>query len=190
MSMTLFYLCVTVFSLCGVWAVWELGFKAVFLDGFRQRLFELRMRLFSLAESGVLSYDDDAYRAIETLLNGLIRYAHRLSFIVYVSSVWEISRAKREDKDYVDFAQQLSLKISRLDPDVQIEISNLLSKVHSAVCILMAANSLVFKLIYLVYVVARLFRPKEVESKVTQQVFVLEREAYLSAKSRTSYATH
>ena len=186
MSMNLFYLVVAVVSLCSIWLVWEIAFREFFLAGFRQRLFELRLYLFSLAEAGRIPFDADAYRAMENLLNGLIRYAHRMSFIVFLCSTWENARAKREDPDYVDFGQLLTLKISRLDPDVRAEVNQILSKTHSALCVFMAANSLLFKILAVIYFAVKLFRPK-VKEEVRQQVFVIEREAYLSAKRGSAY---
>jgi hypothetical protein len=184
MTEGMIYVLVTVVSLSCVWSVWQFGFKPMFLDGFRQRLFELRLELFAFAEQGRISYDDEAYRAIEILLNGLIRYAHRMSFLTWVCTVRENARARRESKDIPDFGQQVALKIARLDPEMQIQISQLLSKVHSALALYLTANSLVFKLAAVWVLILRMCRPVETKEQFTQQVFVLEYEAYRSAKSR------
>ena len=50
------------------------------LDGFRQEMFSLRDELFDYAYSGKIGFDDPAYRLLRQLMNGFIRYAHRLTF--------------------------------------------------------------------------------------------------------------
>jgi hypothetical protein len=184
MTTGVFYLSVCVFSLCVAWIVWEYGFKTLFLDAFRERAFELRVDLFSMAEKGRISYDDEAYRAIELILNGSIRYAHRLTFLSYISSVRENARAKQEDKDQTDFSQQLALKISRLKPETQKELKEILGKFHTALSLYMAASSAIFKVLFLIYLVARVFRPEEAKQQVEQRVFVMEHEVYRSARSK------
>jgi hypothetical protein len=181
-----FYFAVGVISVCAIWLVWEIAFRSVFLDGFRQRLFELRLYLFSLAEAGRISFDDEAYRMMEALLNALIRYAHRLSFTGYLYSARENARAKREDPDYIDFGNTLMLKISRLEPSVGAEVNKIVSNMHSALCIYMAANSLLFKIFGVIYLAKRLYRPN-VKEEVKQRIFVVEREAYLSARKGSAY---
>lgn len=181
--MSTFYLTVTVTALCGIWIVWEFGFKSLFLDAFRSRLFELRAELFAMAKEGKLSFDDEAYRVIELVLNGSIRFAHRLSFLSYIMSSLENHRAKRDDRDYVDFSQQIALKVSRLSPAAQTELLSILVKLRSALALYLVATSLIFKVAMCIYLVVKLFRPKQAESKVTQQVYVIQREAYLSAKT-------
>lgn len=49
------------------------------IDALRQRLFELRDALFDDALAGRISFDSPAYKATRILLNGLLRFAHRLS---------------------------------------------------------------------------------------------------------------
>ena len=48
-------------------------------DVLRQELFEIRDRLFDDARAGRISFDSKAYRAARTVLNGLLRFAHRVS---------------------------------------------------------------------------------------------------------------
>jgi len=49
------------------------------VDHLRQELFEIRDRLFDEAADGHIGFASPAYRATRSLLNGSIRYAHRMS---------------------------------------------------------------------------------------------------------------
>ena len=45
------YFTIITFAIGGLWYLWDQGLKKLFLDAFRERLFELRFQLFSLAMS-------------------------------------------------------------------------------------------------------------------------------------------
>ncbi|MGA2131199.1 MAG: hypothetical protein ABSH50_02705 [Bryobacteraceae bacterium] len=49
-------------------------------DALRDKLFAVREKLFDYAVTGNISFDDPAYTKLRMLLNGLIRFAHRLTF--------------------------------------------------------------------------------------------------------------
>jgi len=51
------------------------------LDAFRQRLFALRDQLFDYAANGEVPFDHPAYQMLRTRINGMIRFAHRVSFL-------------------------------------------------------------------------------------------------------------
>ena len=53
-------------------------------DRFRQQLFELRDQLFDDAVAGRISFDSKAYRATRFILNGMLRFAHRVSLSRFV----------------------------------------------------------------------------------------------------------
>jgi hypothetical protein len=62
-----------------------LAIQALFLwreyriDAFRQRIFEIRDELFDYAAEGGIPFDHPAYGALRGLLNGYIRFAHKMS---------------------------------------------------------------------------------------------------------------
>lgn len=53
---------------------------------FRQEMFAIRDEMFDYAESRSISFDDPAYRLLRQLMNGFIRYAHRITFFRLVMS--------------------------------------------------------------------------------------------------------
>lgn len=50
------------------------------VDRLRQQVFALRDELFDRARKGEIRFDSAAYMATRTLLNGMIRFSHRISF--------------------------------------------------------------------------------------------------------------
>jgi hypothetical protein len=67
----------------GLFALWVLYFffwREHRIDTFRQGLFEIRDDLFDYAASGAIKLDDPAYTTLRDLSNGLIRFAHTLTF--------------------------------------------------------------------------------------------------------------
>jgi hypothetical protein len=62
-------------------AVFQYVFVPTLLDGFRDRLFELRRELFTIMMSGRIAPTDVAYVSLRRLLNGCIRFAGRLTFV-------------------------------------------------------------------------------------------------------------
>lgn len=48
-------------------------------DRFRQNMFALRDELFDYAMSGAISFDHPAYTILRTSMNGMIRFAHRVT---------------------------------------------------------------------------------------------------------------
>jgi hypothetical protein len=50
------------------------------LDAFRQKMFALRDEVFDFAANGEIAFDSPAYRLLRQSMNGMIRYAHQLTF--------------------------------------------------------------------------------------------------------------
>jgi len=177
------YLVSAVASICGAYLVWSLGIRKLFLDLMRERLFELRFDLFRLAMSGELSFENDAYRSLETLFNGLLRFGHRISFLTWVYSSRAIARAQQE-KDYVNVSSQIALKISRLNPEAQKKITRILDDVHTAVIVYMGVSSLFFLLIFSVSKLLGALGLVNFDKKKKVAREVIEREAYVSESRR------
>ncbi|MGA7695542.1 MAG: hypothetical protein WCA76_10960, partial [Candidatus Sulfotelmatobacter sp.] len=67
----------------GLFALWFLYFfcwREHRIDTYRQRLFGVRDNLFDYAASEAIRFDDPAYTTLRDLSNGLIRFAHTLTF--------------------------------------------------------------------------------------------------------------
>jgi hypothetical protein len=163
--------------------LWSLGIKRLFLDAFRERLFELRFELFRLGMSGELPFDSETYRIFEMLICGMLRFGHRITFLTYILCLREQERAKK-DKDFVDLSQQIALKISRLDPKTRSKLVEIMEGLRIATILYMAFTSLLFLLVLVRYEVAKvlgLLRPDHETERIT---FVIESEAYRSESMR------
>lgn len=177
------YLLSWVGAVCFGWFLWTLGIRPLMLDGVRERLFELRFRLFRLGMTGELPFDSEAYRALELLFCGLLRFGHRITFLTFLSSQIESERAKKE-KGYVDVSKQIALKISRLSPETQEKLSLILKDMHTGIIVYMAFSSLFFLSIFTVAGVCKwlgLWHPENARQRVTRAI---EREAYLAESCR------
>jgi hypothetical protein len=61
-----------------VWLVF-FAYQAYRVDKLRQDLFTIRDQLFDEALNGNIAFDDEAYKISRQMVNGMIRFAHRLS---------------------------------------------------------------------------------------------------------------
>ena len=177
------YLLSWVGALCAAWFLWTLGIRRLLLDGMRERLFDLRFRLFRLGTTGELPFDSEAYRVLELLICGLLRFGHRITFLTFLFSQIEGERAKKE-KNYEDVSKQIALKIARLKPETQEKLGQILKDLHSALIVYMAFSSLFFLSIFIVMNVCKwlgLWHPENARERVTR---VIEREAYLAESRR------
>lgn len=133
--------------------------------------------------TGELPFDSDAYRVIETLLSGLLRFGHRISLLTYVFSARAVSRAQKE-KDYVSVAAQISLQVSRLQPSTQVKILEILKGAHSVVIVYMVLSSTLFLSLFFLMKsleILGLVHLEEAKGKVRD---VIEREVYIAVSWR------
>jgi len=65
----------------GLWWLYFIEYRTYRIDHTRQRLFKIRDDLFKKAEEGIVPFDSKAYGIARTTLNGMIRFAHDLSFL-------------------------------------------------------------------------------------------------------------
>ncbi len=177
------YLLSWVAAACSFWFFWSMGIKKLFLNGFRERLFELRFELFRLGMSGELPFDSETYRTLETLICGLLRFGHRITFLTYVFCIIEQAQAKK-DKNYVDVSQQIALKISRLDPATRSKLGKLLEGLRTAINLYTAFSSLFFLSIFAVYKVTEVLGIRRQVQETKEISFVVEREAYRAESLR------
>jgi hypothetical protein len=70
----------SVLSLAAIAAFLLFPYNTYRVDALRQNLFAVRDELFDHARAGKISFDSSAYKATRSLLNGMIRFSHRVSF--------------------------------------------------------------------------------------------------------------
>jgi len=68
--------------------LWYGLYRPILLEGYRQRLFEIRHQLFMFAAKGHLSFDSPIYDEVNDSINGYIKVAHRLTlFNLFLISI-------------------------------------------------------------------------------------------------------
>lgn len=67
-------------SVMGLWCMIAWLYRDYRIDKFRQSAFALRDELFDYAYAGQLPFDHPAYGLLRSLMNGFIRFSHRLTF--------------------------------------------------------------------------------------------------------------
>jgi hypothetical protein len=170
-------------ALCGIYLVWSLAIRSLLLDITRERLFEQRSALFQLAARGEIDFEDEAYRSLEILYCGLLRFAHRVTFLTFmISSI--ANRLAEKDKDYVDVSAQLALKVSRLRPETQAKITSILAETRSTMIAYVGLSSIFFITLAVSYLILKVLGIKVLEEAKDNVVVTLEREAYIAEARR------
>lgn len=163
---------------CAAGLIWNLGVKRLLLDWLREYLFALRFRLFELGLEEEIPYDDPAYRSFETLLCGLLRFAHRITFLSYCFSALQRSRASKQ-RDYVDVAQQIALRVSRLRPDTQVKFNQIAREARNALIAYMVLSSIPLLVFLLSLFLAKRFGLIRTKGPKERIINPIEQEAYL-----------
>src|SRR3989442_11092837 len=75
------------------------------IDSLRERLFELRQELFDCAAMGVVPFDHPAYTDLRNIMNGMIRFAHKTTFLrlllaVTADSIFPVPSIKKPYQDW------------------------------------------------------------------------------------------
>lgn len=105
------YFAVAVF---GVWWLFFVEYRSYVLAKARQDLFAARDALFAAAERGDLSFDSAAYAMTRDMLNGGIRFVHRVTLIKIFGIIFAhikvhgLKTRSRFSKEYSAALQQLS----------------------------------------------------------------------------------
>ncbi len=177
------YILSTIASVCAAYLLWSLAIREFLLDGVREKLFGLRFDLFRLAMNGEVEFDNEAYRSLEILFCGLLRFAHRITFLTYLMSKIEAERAQKE-KDYVNVSAQIALRVSRLAPETRAKMLKILEEMRDAMLIYIGLSSLFFIVVFVVYKVLHLLGIRRLEETKVEVVDVVSREAYIIESRR------
>lgn len=108
----------------------------------RQRLFKIRDNLFASAERGEISFDDKAYGMARTTVNGMIRFAHEVSFLRFL--IGYIVHRCAGDVDLVrDFTTRWTQNIEALPESAQQLVIKTYMEMHMHVLAHVVYTSLV-----------------------------------------------
>jgi hypothetical protein len=143
------------FSLVLLWGLLFFCWDEYRLDALRDKLFSLRHRLFMAAVEGHIAFDDPTYQQLRILMNGMIRFGHKLTFGRLMLAC--ITQWIYPDPRWTEPMKQWRAEVQKL-PEKQ---RNMLVAIHDdmfrAVMKHMAAGNPVVLLAFLLLVAIRLF---------------------------------
>jgi hypothetical protein len=170
-------LLVWITATCAIGLIWSLGIKRLALDIFRERLFEIRFQLYTMAMDGELSQEEAAYRNFELLLCGMVRFAHRITFSTFVFSHRQQQQAMKE-KDYVDVGKLLTSSMLRLAPDTKRKLNEISESIRTALLLYMVLSSIPLFTVMMAYGIASRLRLTASTNTKEQFSTPIEQEAY------------
>ncbi len=140
----------------GLALLWWLFFRAFHyyrLDALRDRLFAVREELFDYAAGGAIAFNDPAYGKLRNLINGLIRFAHRLSFSSILPVV--LFRLMFKDPEPEQPLDAWRRAVVRVSPEVQKKLWSIHNRALAiALRHMVIGNPLVFALLCICYVIS------------------------------------
>jgi hypothetical protein len=82
-------------AICVIFA-WQIVYLPTTVDMFRQKIFCLRRELFLYMASGALASNHPAYTLLRTRMNGLLRFAERLTLgrMLFTAAVYSLRRCE------------------------------------------------------------------------------------------------
>jgi hypothetical protein len=101
----------------------------------RQFIFERRDKLFDMALDGRLAFDSEAYRASRRAFNGMLRFAHTLTWQEFVIGSYFIERVKPKIPDWREALREMPA-------DVRKDIEALMGECTAALLGMMALRSI------------------------------------------------
>ena len=108
------HLFIAISSLVALWVCWR-NYR---VDALRENLFTLRGELFDFAAKGGVPFDHKAYTLLRLKMNGMIRFAHRVSYarlalsliFFFYSKPEELTRPHKEWREALATLSQESQK--------------------------------------------------------------------------------
>ena len=179
MNFGVFYITSIVLSIAGLAALWEFGIKPLQLDNFRDSLFLVRDKLYLLAREGGIEHDAPAYRAVELLINSMIQYAHRFTFLSFLLSMhW-----REKHPQQIDHAANLLAAIDTVgDHRVREELRAIVVQATRLLPNYIGKSSLAFMALSGGYLLLRAASPRVASGK-DAAVRTFTSDAYESAKT-------
>ncbi len=115
--MTNYYLNIALFliGLAFTCLCWFIGWRQLYLDRYRQSLFEIRDNLFDIARAGAIDFSDPLYGKMRNALHLRIRFAHRFNVVDFLTTRFLIEKYDIEIKDFYGERIKLIEKISNIE---------------------------------------------------------------------------
>ncbi len=93
----------TTVSLVALYSIVFWLYRDYQIDRFRQTMFRVRDDLFDLGAAGEVAFDHPAYCALRSLLNGYIRFGHRVSILPAIIFTYRLTDDEKRWLDEQDY---------------------------------------------------------------------------------------
>lgn len=189
-------------SLLGLVYLFFWRFSKLWIDEFRQNIFEIRDELFDFAADGGISFDHPAYYTLRSMLNGYVRFSHRISALYFVSIVFYTIWRNREVMPHL-FADTWTHAESGLDAATKEYLKSLRDRAGAKLFHFLFFSSYLKKFVFFVSIIGPLTllsvryakKKKDTEltayrycrsksRKIRESVEVLDSEAYVCGRER------
>jgi hypothetical protein len=137
------------FALTMLWGLLFFCWREYRWDALRERLFALRFRLFLCAAKGEIAFDTRAYRTERDLINGMIRFAHKLTSTRLLLTV--ISQRFSPDKRWIEPMEQWRAEVAKLPSEPRKELMAIHDEMFRVVMRHMATGNLVLFLAFVMF---------------------------------------
>lgn len=118
------------------------------LDSFRQDMFALRDELFDYAASGNIAFSDPAYRRLRQMMNGFIRYGHRLTFFRVCMTLIQI-KASGQDFNFDETRKWENALLNLQKEEVKKAMTDFHERAFSLVLTRLVLGSPILMLLFL-----------------------------------------
>ena len=126
-------------SLLLIWSSIVWLWKDFFVDDFRQSMFRLRDELFILAVDGEIRFDHPAYGMQRSAMNGMIRFAHRISLSHLLT--WHLFVGDIGDQLQKDYVSRRDAALVTLDDVARKKVLAIRMRMHVLVITLCIKSS-------------------------------------------------
>ncbi len=157
-------------------AVVQLMLLPTLRTAFRQDLFDIRNRLFLFMVDGNTAPNDAAYTQLRSLINGLIQYSERFTFLRLIPSVIVSARVGHE------FDRKMKMKMAAHSPEVQQQFLAFYKEVDRVISRHLIRTSPILWMMWLVVQVVRLLERDDTFAAKTKRDVVKAIEADVAAE--------
>lgn len=106
-------------SAATLWYLFFCIYKDHSVEIFRQKMFELRDRLFDEAADGLVGFNHPSYIVLRSTMNGFLRYGHRVTLFEVLVQNYLVRSALRRDAGVMSFSEAWALSTKNLPKEVK-----------------------------------------------------------------------
>jgi hypothetical protein len=117
------------FSITLLWLLVYWFYRDYRVDLFRQRMFVIRGKLFDIALTETVAFDDPAYTRLRTQLNGFIRYGNKLN-VPRTTVLFFAQRNEAAAERVREFEREWNEAITRLPEPTRFKVLALRAAMH------------------------------------------------------------